>query len=365
VCSREAKTYAYPQQYFRSKRGDGVVKSDMYREIHEQPEVLAAILEEEWGKVVGAARTLRGRGFRFAMLVARGTSDNAALYAKYLFEIRLGVPASLAAPSAFTLYESEMNLEDVLVIGISQSGESKDVLEVLRRSRQLGAITLSLTNDENSSLASAADVHLWLRAGDEKSVAASKTYTAELLLLYLLMAALEESSEPDVERLPDKAKRVLDVAWEGVERYRYANYMTVASRGYNFATAREAALKLMETTYTVTEAFSEADLRHGPMAMIGRGFPVVLIVPPGKAYQSMVSLAKGLTSRGAELVVIGEDRDLVGEAAAGFLVPVSCPEELSPILYALPAQLLAHRVAELRGLDPDSPRGLSKVTETW
>jgi glucosamine--fructose-6-phosphate aminotransferase (isomerizing) len=339
--------------------------SAMYTEIREQPEVLATILEE-WETVARAARTLRSRGFRFAMLAARGTSDNAALYAKYLFEIRLGVPVSLASPSAFTLYESEMNLENVLVIGISQSGESKDVLEVLRRSRQLGAITLSVTNDESSSLASAADVHLWLRAGNEKSVAATKTYTAELLLLYLLIAALETSEpEPEVQQLPEQARQVLEVAWEGVERYRYANYMTVASRGYNFATAKEAALKLMETTYTVTEAFSEADLRHGPMAMIGRDFPVVLIVPPGRAYQSMDSLAKGLASRGAELAVIGEDPDLVGEAAAGFLVPVSCPEELSPILYALPAQLLAHNVAELRGLDPDSPRGLSKVTETW
>jgi glutamine---fructose-6-phosphate transaminase (isomerizing) len=341
------------------------MRSAMYREIREQPEVLATILEE-WETVARAARTLRSRGFRFAMLAARGTSDNAALYAKYLFEIRLGVPVSLASPSAFTLYESEMNLENVLVIGISQSGESKDVLEVLRRSRQLGAITLSVTNDEGSSLAAAADVHLWLRAGNEKSVAATKTYTAELFLLYLLIAALDSSEpEPEVQQLPEQARRVLEVAWEGVERYRYAHYMTVASRGYNFATAKEAALKLMETTYTVTEAFSEADLRHGPMAMIGRDFPVVLIVPPGRAYQSMDSLAKGLAARGAELAVIGADPDLVSEAAAGFLVPVSCPEELSPILYALPAQLLALGVAELRGLDPDSPRGLSKVTETW
>ena len=341
------------------------MRSAMYREIREQPEVLATILEE-WETVARAARTLRSRGFRFAMLAARGTSDNAALYAKYLFEIRLGVPVSLASPSAFTLYESEMNLENVLVIGISQSGESKDVLEVLRRSRQLGAITLSVTNDEGSSLAAAADVHLWLRAGNEKSVAATKTYTAELFLLYLLITALDSSEpEPEVQQLPEQARRVLEVAWEGVERYRYAHYMTVASRGYNFATAKEAALKLMETTYTVTEAFSEADLRHGPMAMIGRDFPVVLIVPPGRAYQSMDSLAKGLAARGADLAVIGEDPDLVSEAAAGFLVPVSCPEELSPILYALPAQLLALGVAELRGLDPDSPRGLSKVTETW
>src|ERR671912_377977 len=165
--------------------------SKMLKEIREQPEVLGRVLDEGWGEVSAAARELRSRGFRSAMLAARGTSDNAALYAKYLFEVILGIPTALASPSTFTLYESEMNLEDVLVIGISQSGESKDVLEVVRRSRQLGAITLSVTNDEGSSLAAAADVHLWLRAGNEKSVAATKTYTAELCLLYLLIAALD------------------------------------------------------------------------------------------------------------------------------------------------------------------------------
>src|SRR5918995_6468745 len=204
--AREETTGASLQQFLWSIRGDAVVTSNMYREIHEQPEVLATILEEERETVAHVARTLRSRGFRFVMLAARGTSDNAALYAKYLFEIRLGVPASLASPSTFTLYESKMNLENVLVIGISQSGESKDILEVLRRSRQLGASTLSVTNDESSSLASVAEIHLWLHADNEKSVAATKTYTAELLLLYLLIAALEESSkpEPEVEQLPEK-----------------------------------------------------------------------------------------------------------------------------------------------------------------
>lgn len=341
--------------------------SRMYKEIHEQPEVLARVVDEGWGSVQEAARTLRSGGFRFVMLAARGTSDNAALYAKYLFEVHLGVPTALASPSTFTLYESTMDLKDVLVIGISQSGESRDVLETVRRTRERGATTLTITNDEDSSMAHAAQTHLWLRAGKEESVAATKTYTAELLLLYLLVAALDGADEPEpaVKELPEHARRVVETTWEGVARYRYAEYMTVVSRGYNFATAKETALKLMETTYTVAEAFSEADLRHGPLAMVTRDFPVVAIVPAGKARSSMTELIQTLNERGAELVVIGDDEGSLQKAAAGFRVPVSCPEVLSPIIHILPSQMLAHDLSLLRGFDPDSPRGLSKVTESW
>ncbi len=339
--------------------------SKMLAEIREQPEVLGRVLDEGWASVLAAARELRGRGFRSAMLAARGTSDNAAYYAKYLFEVLLGVPAALASPSTFTLYGSEMNLDGVLVIGISQSGESKDVLETVRKSRELGAGTLSITNDESSSMATAADHHLFLRAGEEESVAATKTYTSELLLLYLLVAALGGSEEPPspARDLPGQAERILEGGWENVARYRYAGHLVVVSRGYNLATAREAALKLMETSYVVAQPFSEADLRHGPMAMVTRDFPVVAIVPPGKAKGSMVDLVETLNERGAELVVIGEEP--IEKAAAGFRIPVACPEELSPVLYAIPPQMLAHDLSVLKGLDPDSPRGLSKVTESW
>ena len=343
------------------------MKSHMYNEIHEQPEVLATVLDEEWGRVLSAARSLRSRGFRFVMLAARGTSDNAALYAKYLFEVLLGVPTALASPSTFTLYEGRMNLDDVLVIGISQSGESKDILETVIRTRELGASTLAITNNEESSLARAAEIHFYLHAGKEQSVAATKTYTAQLLLLYLLVAALEEAElGADVRQLPDQARSVLtDGRWENTARYRYAEHLVVSSRGYNFATAKEAALKLMEATYVVAQGLSTADLRHGPIAMIGRDFPVVTIVPPGRARPGVEQLVEELADRAAELVVIAEDRAVAHKGAAEFRVPVSCSEELSPILYALPAQLLAHDLALLKGLDPDAPRGLSKVTETW
>ena len=341
--------------------------SKMLMEIREQPEVLGRVLDEGWGEVLAAARELRSRGFRSAMLAARGTSDNAALYAKYLFEVILGVPTALASPSVFTLYGSEMKLDDVLVIGISQSGESKDVLETVRRSAELGASTLSVTNDEASSMAAAAEFHFSLRAGKEESVAATKTYTAELLVLYLLVQALDGGEEPgtEVRRLPAAAREVLEAGWEGTERYRYADHLVVTSRGYNLATAQEAALKLMETTYVVAEAFSAADLRHGPIAMIGQDFPVIAIVPPGKVRGGMTSLVESLWERGAEVAVISDEEALSGRAGVGFVMPASCPEELSPVLYAIPPQMLAHDLARLKRLDPDAPRGLSKVTETW
>src|SRR5215207_5483037 len=341
--------------------------SKMYAEIREQPEVLERILNEGWAEVLSAARILREGGLRSVMIAARGTSDNAALYAKYLFEVLLGVPTALASPSAFTLYESKMNLEGVLLVGVSQSGESQDVLETVRRSAELGANTLTVTNDENSAMAEAAQHHFFLRAGKEESVAATKTYTAELLVLYLLISALkgEKSLGDEVRGLPELSREVLEAVWEGTERYRYAEYMVVTSRGYNLATAEEAALKLMETTYIVAQAFSAADLRHGPIAMIGHDFPVLAIAPPGRAQPGMRSLVEDLRDRGAELVVVSDERTMLDKASARFPVPASLPEELSPILCAIPIQLLAENLARLKGLNPDSPRGLSKVTETW
>ena len=339
----------------------------MEREIREQPEALGRVLEEGWSEARTAASALRERGFRYAVLAARGTSDNAALYAKYLFEVVLGVPTALASPSAFTLYGSGMRLDDVLVVGISQSGESKDVLETVRRSKELGAATLCVTNDEESSMAHTADRHLFLRAGKEESVAATKTYTSSLLALYLLVEALNGADAPSDEasRLPEQAREVLASGWEGTARYRYADHMVVTSRGFNLPTAQEAALKLMETSYVVAQPFSEADLRHGPIAMVTRDFPVLVIVPPGKARSTMSELVETLDGRGAELLVMGEDDETLGKAAASFRVPVSCPEELSPVLYAIPPQVLAHDLSTLKGFDPDVPRGLSKVTESW
>ena len=186
-------------------------------------------------------------------------------------------------------------------------------------------------------------------------------------MLYLLVCALrgEESPNAEARGLPELSREVLGAEWEGTQRYRYAENMVVTSRGYNLATAQEAALKLMETTYVVAHAFSAADLRHGPIAMIGRDFPVLVIAPPGRAQEGMRSLVKNLRDRGAELLVVTDHEAMLEQASAMFPVPSSLPEELSPILCAIPIQLLAENLARLKGLDPDAPRGLSKVTETW
>ena len=342
----------------------------MLAEIRQQPEVLQRILDEGWPEILRTADALREQDIRLVFIAARGTSDNAALYAKYLFEVLLGLPVSLASPSAFTLYESGMYLDGALAIGVSQSGESKDVLQTLRRAGELGAATLSITNDSGSSLASQASWHFDLRTGAEESVAATKTYTAELLVLYLLVRALQGEKTPpeDASKLPQSCSETLELGWEGAQRYRYAEYMVVTSRGYNLATANEAALKLMETTYMVAQPFSAADLRHGPFAMIDRGFPVLAVIPPGPPRQGMMEIVGALAERGAELLVIG-DAEACQRSAACFTVPETVPnascEELSPILHAIPAQLLAHELARLKRTDPDAPRGLSKVTETW
>ncbi|HEX5975119.1 MAG TPA: SIS domain-containing protein, partial [Rubrobacteraceae bacterium] len=175
----------------------------------------------------------------------------------------------------------------------------------------------------------------------------------------------EQTPSAGARELPAAAREVLGTGWEGTERYRYADHLVVTSRGYNFATAKEAALKLMETTYVVAEAFSAADLRHGPIAMIGQDFPVIAIVPPGRVREGMDALVESLWERGAEVAVICDDGALARHAAVSFEVPCSCPEALSPVLYAIPPQILAHDLARLKRIDPDAPRGLSKVTETW
>jgi glucosamine--fructose-6-phosphate aminotransferase (isomerizing) len=208
--------------------------------------------------------------------------------------VLLRVPTALASLSTFTLHESRLSLQGVLVVGISQSGESQDVLDTIRRSGEFGADTLTITNDESSAMAKVGHHHFSLRAGNEESVAATKTYTAELMILYLLACALrgEERLGHEVRRLPELLREVLEAEWEGTERYRYAEYMVVTSRGYNLVTAEEAVLKLMETTYIVAQAFSAADLRHGPMAMIGQDFPWSVLPFPGLHRRGL--LAKGI-----------------------------------------------------------------------
>lgn len=339
----------------------------MAREIREQPDVLARILTEGRQEIERVADEVRERAPRFVLFVARGTSDHAALYAKYLVETELGLPAGLVSPSTATVYDARPQLRDVLYVGVSQSGGSPDLVEPLERARCSGAVTVAVTNDAESPLAQAAEFHLDVMAGPERAVAATKTYTAELLTLLLFILAIAREHESNIERLPALARNALnceDQVSQLATRYRFAEQVVLTSRGYNYPTAREAALKLMETSYLVAHAFSAADLLHGPMAMIDRGFPTIVILPPGRGGQALTPVLDRLRELDADTLVIGAQDNAV-PATVRLDLPDLGPEILSPILAIMPIQQLAFHLAVQRGNDPDQPRGLRKITETW
>ncbi|MHA6625290.1 SIS domain-containing protein [Pseudonocardia sichuanensis] len=340
----------------------------MAAEIAEQPVVWRRLLAE--GGAAGiddAAALIRGRRPRAVLFVARGTSDHAALYAKYLVEIRHGLPAGLVSPSTMTAYGARPDLHDVLMIGISQSGGSPDLVRSLEVARAQGALTVAVTNDRASALARAAHAHVDVLAGPERSVAATKSYTAQLLALYLLLERVREvDGRAAAAPLPDLGDALLARRGEVTElaqRYRFAQRMLTTARGYSYPTAREAALKLMETSYVSAQAFSGADLLHGPLALVDPQVPVFAVVADGVGGAAMGDVLPRLAERNADVCCVGH-RGAVAGAAVGFTLPEGAPEELSPLLEILPFQLLALDVAVGRGGDPDAPRGLSKITET-
>src|SRR5262252_6828046 len=252
----------------------------MLSEIQQQPAALERIIKRESGRIARFASSLRKRGIRLIVLVARGSSDNAALFGRYLLEINTGIPVSLAAPAVHTLYRTKLDLRDALVIGISQSGEGDDVNLVLQNSRRCGAVTLAVTNEAKSTMAAVADETFLLHAGRERSVAATKTYTSQLMVFHLLARALKKSDEKmEIEQLPQLAADALQLkpeVQEIVGRYAFMTQCVVVGRGLNYANAYEFAIKLMETCYVVAERFSSADFLHGPIAMVGRDFPAFL-----------------------------------------------------------------------------------------
>jgi len=333
----------------------------MAAEIAEQPDVLVGLLAHQADPLAEVAAAVRRRAPRFVLFAARGTSDHAALYAKYLVETKLALPAGLVSPSTMTIYGARPALDDVLFVAVSQSGSSPDLVDSLSTARACGALTLALTNSPAAPLAQAAELSADVAAGAERAVAATKTYTAELLALYLVMAGWAGLDTGGSARLPEAAARTLahrDRIDAAADRYRFADRLVTTARGYSYPTAREAALKLMETSYLGAQAFSGADLLHGPMAMVDAGVPVIAVRTPGAGGQAMDPVIAKLTDARADVLLVGPD-DGLPVATDG----VSA--ELSPILEILPLQQLAWRLALNRGGDPDAPRGLRKVTETY
>lgn len=343
----------------------------LYREIHEQPGVLERLIAEQSENIQSIAKQLKQQEIFSVFLAARGSSDNAGLYAKYLMGSLNRLPISLAAPSLFSIYERPPRFKDCLVMGISQSGQSPDIVSVLQEGRRQGAPTLAITNDPCSPLAEASDFVIDLCAGEEKAVAATKTYTSQLLAIALLAVSLADDDEKlaALKTLPEKAKGILsqnDPIQRLAERYTYMEQCVVLGRGFNYASAYEWALKLKELTYVIAEPYSSADFQHGPIALLEHRFPVLAVIPEGAVSQDMLKLLKTMLKRyNTEMVMISNQDAALNLAHTPLRIPAGIPEWLSPVLCILPAQLFTYFLTLAKGYDPDKPRGLHKVTETW
>src|SRR5246127_2381072 len=276
----------------------------MAAEIAEQPQALQRLLGDGLGAVRDVAGHLRRQQPRFVLLAARGTSDHAALYAKYLIEITLGLPTGLASPSTLTAYGSRPDYSGVLWITVSQCRGAPDLGDSTTAPRASAALTLAVTNAAQSPLARSADLHVDVLAGPELAVAATKSYTSELLALFLLVDAWGGGDASLARPLPECARHVLaqDLGNELATRYRFVERLVVTARGYAYATAREAALKMMETSYLSAHAFSGADLMHGPLAMVDEDRPVIAIVPSGVGGAALTPVLDRLRDRRADVL---------------------------------------------------------------
>ena len=339
------------------------------RELREQPEALARLLERQSERADELSRSLHGDDVRFVLIASRGTSSNAARYAQYLLGRAHRVPVMFATPSLYTIYHQPPRLDGAVVVGISQSGVSPDVVAVLAEARAQGRPALALTNDESSPLARAADAVLPLEAGPERAVAATKTYLNSLGAVAMLFAAGDDggAARTELERLPEQLERQIELSFATappLEEYADAVGATVVSRGVNYGTAFEIALKIRELSGLVVEAYSPADLMHGPIAAIRDRWPTVVVAPTGPAHATLEEVVPVLEARGARVIVVADDRALLARAHTALPLVEGVPEWLSPLTAVIPGQVTAMRLALDRGLDVDAPAGLTKVTAT-
>jgi glucosamine--fructose-6-phosphate aminotransferase (isomerizing) len=340
-------------------------------EVFEQPAVIRRLLEMQADPVREVAARIRDDNPAFVYLAARGTSDNAGLYAKYLWGLANGMPVALAAPSMFSVFKKPPKIGQSLVVGISQSGQSPDIGSVIQEGRRQGALTLAITNDSESPLAGAAELVIETVAGPERAVAATKTYTAQLTAIAMLSVALSGATEQRewLGRLPslvEDALKLDETIKDASARYRYMEECVVLGRGFNYATAHEWSLKLKELSYVVAEPYSSADFQHGPVALARQGFPVFAVVPGGTIDQEIIKLLTELVqNEQVELLAISSEGAALALANTALQLPERLPDWITPIPAIVPAQLFCYHLTRAKGYNTEGPRGLSKVTLTW
>jgi glucosamine--fructose-6-phosphate aminotransferase (isomerizing) len=341
----------------------------LHSEIHEQPTIIQGLLGKQ-SEITRIATEIRKIDPAYVFLAARGTSDNAGRYANYMWGAYNHLPVALATPSLFTYYQQMPKLNGALITAVSQSGQSPDIIAVVDEGKRQGCASLAITNAPDSPLAHAANFVIDIAAGPEKAVAATKTYTAELLAMALLSVELADDDvrRAELQKLPIWAQQVLALDEEIArlaERFRYMEHCVVIGRGFNYATAFEWSLKLKELTYSVAEPYSTADFQHGPIAMVERGFPVFVAAPSGIILPDMLPLLRTLReTHHAELTIISDSPEALALAQSPIQLPAGIPEWLSPIIAIIPAQLFCYHLTRTRGFDTEAPRTIRKVTET-
>jgi glutamine---fructose-6-phosphate transaminase (isomerizing) len=337
-------------------------------ELREQPAALERLLDRQGNRAREIAGIFGRDDVKYVLIASRGSSGNAARYAQYLLGRAHRVPVMFATPSLYTIYEQPPRLEGAVVVGISQSGASPDVASVLAEARRQGRPTVALTNDPDSALAREADFVLLLEAGNERAVAATKTYLNSLGAIAMLFAATDGPvAEAELARMPTVLEEQIELSIATappLDEYGDAVGATVVARGVNYGTAFEIALKIRELSGLVVEAYSPADLMHGPIAAIREGWPVIVVAPTGPARPSVEGLVLPLLERGARIIAVSDVAAVLRRAQTRLPLVARVPEWLSALTAVIPGQLTALRLAQLRGLDIDSPVGLKKVTLT-
>lgn len=342
----------------------------MQKEIFEQPKALKECYEFNKKTLEELTERLRASDITNVVIAARGTSDHAGIYGKYLIESMVGVPVGLSACSVATLYGGKMNYKNMLVIGISQSGAAQDVNEIIKQAKESGAVTLTVTNTLGSLLAGAADYHLYCNAGEEKSVAATKTFGTQLYLMAHLACMWADNKEglEALKTVPEYITGVLeknDEIAELAKRYRFMDECFILSRGVNYPLALEGTLKIQETNYVKAKGYPISDFHHGPFAMIDEGMPVIMYVPNGPVKQDAYAMINKLHDAEADILMVSDDDELLKEGTVSFKLPDAKGNDMiSAFGYATFAQLFASNLTTVKGRNPDAPRGLKKVTVT-